>query len=132
MAEPPELRLSDRDREEAAARLGHAYGEGRLTRAEFDERLAACYRAKTRGEIVALTQDLPVPPPAPLSLRDRMRRHARAYVGSLGTLWAIWAVIFATGGGAQDWWPLWVTAPWLVARFAGPRQRALNEGSATD
>lgn len=36
-----------------------AYAEGRLTRAEFDERLAAVYAAKTRASLSDLTGDLP-------------------------------------------------------------------------
>ena len=40
MAETPELRASDADREQAADLLRHAAGEGRLTVEELDERLA--------------------------------------------------------------------------------------------
>ncbi len=36
-----------------------AYAEGRLTRAELDERTGAAYAAKTRADLCDLTSDLP-------------------------------------------------------------------------
>jgi len=36
-----------------------AYAEGRLTRAELDERIGAAYAAKTRADLSGLTSDLP-------------------------------------------------------------------------
>jgi hypothetical protein len=39
--------------------LQHAVGEGRITMAEFEERAAAAYAAKTRAELDGLTADLP-------------------------------------------------------------------------
>jgi DUF1707 SHOCT-like domain len=54
------MRASDQDRQEAAARLGDAFVEGRLTQDELDERCAAAYAAKTWGELADLTADLPI------------------------------------------------------------------------
>jgi DUF1707 SHOCT-like domain len=54
------MRASDQDRQEAAAWLGDAFVEGRLTRDELDERCAAAYAAKTWGELADLTADLPI------------------------------------------------------------------------
>lgn len=76
MSEPPdrpkhlELRASDADREQVAGILHEAVGEGRLTLTELDERLQATYAAKTLGDLVPITADLPVgahqaPPPQP-------------------------------------------------------------------
>ncbi|MFP5071849.1 DUF1707 domain-containing protein [Pseudonocardia nantongensis] len=53
------VRAADRDRERVADRLRRAFGEGRLTVEEFDERTAATYRARTYGELDDLTADLP-------------------------------------------------------------------------
>ncbi|WP_347058741.1 DUF1707 domain-containing protein [Blastococcus sp. HT6-30] len=39
--------------------------EGRLTVAEYDERLAQAYAARTFGELAPLTTDLPNPADAP-------------------------------------------------------------------
>jgi hypothetical protein len=59
MAEPPDLRASDADRERVAEVLRHAAGEGRLTVDELDERIDAAFAARTHGELEALTADLP-------------------------------------------------------------------------
>jgi Domain of unknown function (DUF1707) len=56
---PPELRVSDADREQVAETLRHAAGEGRLTMDELDERLGAAYAAKTFSDLTPLTSDLP-------------------------------------------------------------------------
>src|SRR5204862_2093508 len=59
------LRASDRDRNEVVERLREAAAEGRLTAHELDERLARAFSAATYGELDTLTDDLPVPAPAP-------------------------------------------------------------------
>ncbi|MEY9936097.1 DUF1707 domain-containing protein [Streptacidiphilus sp. MAP5-3] len=69
-AGPDDLRASDADRERVAEALRDAYAEGRLDAEEHAERLEAAYAAKTMGELVPLTKDLPVsgrptPTPAP-------------------------------------------------------------------
>lgn len=53
------LRASDDDREQAAAVLGAALAEGRLSVTEHAERLDAVYDAKTHAEIAPLIDDLP-------------------------------------------------------------------------
>jgi hypothetical protein len=70
--EPPELRASDADRERVVEVLRDALAEGRLHMDEFNERLGAAYRARTYGDLEALTRDLPgvgavpaVPGPGP-------------------------------------------------------------------
>lgn len=55
----PGLRASDADRDHTAARLGGAMAVGRLTSAEYAERLDAAYGARTVGELAPLTRDLP-------------------------------------------------------------------------
>ena len=59
MAETPELRASDADRERTAEVLRHAAGEGRLTVDELTDRLDAAFAARTRGELEVLTADVP-------------------------------------------------------------------------
>ena len=60
-ADPAEadLRASDADRERVAEALREAYAEGRLTAEEHSERVDSVYAAKTLGELVPLTVDLP-------------------------------------------------------------------------
>ena len=53
------LRASDADRDATAAWLGGALAVGRLTSAEYAERLDAAYAARTEGELATLTRDLP-------------------------------------------------------------------------
>ena len=54
------LRISDADRHQVAEVLRQAAGDGRIDLAELDERLEATYAAKTYGELVPITVDLPV------------------------------------------------------------------------
>ena len=58
MAETPELRASDADREQTAELLRRAAGEGRLTVDELDDRLAEAFAARTRAELEALVADV--------------------------------------------------------------------------
>jgi hypothetical protein len=57
----PEPRISDADRERAVQRLSEAVTEGRLTVAEFDERVAAVLAARTAAELTPHLADLPGP-----------------------------------------------------------------------
>jgi hypothetical protein len=58
-------RASDAEREEFAAMVREAVGEGRLTLGEGDDRLATIYAAKFRDELRPLVTDLPAgAPPA--------------------------------------------------------------------
>jgi hypothetical protein len=54
-----EMRVSDAEREAAAAELQEHFASGRLDQEELNERLAAAFAAKTRGELNALFTDLP-------------------------------------------------------------------------
>ena len=58
---PPadQIRASDADREQAAASLRDHFADGRLTRPELDERLAAALSARTAGDLRRLMADLP-------------------------------------------------------------------------
>ena len=69
------MRISDEDRHKVAEVLRQAAGEGRIDLDELDQRLEATFRAKTYGELVPITADLPVagdpaprPGPAPRSV----------------------------------------------------------------
>lgn len=57
--DPSQLRISDTERHAVAEVLRQAAGEGRLDLDELDERLEAAYAAKTYGDLVPLTRDLP-------------------------------------------------------------------------
>jgi DNA-binding PadR family transcriptional regulator len=82
------IRISDRDRERATARLCDHFAEGRLTREELDERITAALNARTAGDLRRVTADLPEPaptlpsartPPTPPWLRPARRRRGPRY-----------------------------------------------------
>ena len=103
MATGPGPRISDADREAAAARLREHYARGRLTLEEFHRRLDAVFEATTQGQLAAITRDLPrTEPPAPLpsaaagSGRERAgREHRPRSRARLGVLPVIIAALAA-------------------------------------
>lgn len=56
---PPGYRISDADRERAAARLNQALAEGRITVGELDERLSVVYAARFEADLRPPLADLP-------------------------------------------------------------------------
>jgi hypothetical protein len=54
----PQIRIGDAEREQVVTALQEYLTEGYLSVDEFSERSAAAYRAKTRGELAVLTEDL--------------------------------------------------------------------------
>jgi hypothetical protein len=64
------IRVSDADRERAAARLRAHFAEGRLSPGELDERIAAALSAKTVGDVRRIMADLPGLVPAPPRARQ--------------------------------------------------------------
>jgi hypothetical protein len=54
-----DVRAGTADREAAVFRLREHYAAGRLTLAEFQDRLASAYRAQTVSDLHRLTSDLP-------------------------------------------------------------------------
>lgn len=75
MDNPPEQRIGDRERRVVDERLQRATGDGLLSLAEYDERSGQLWRARTHGELAAVTADLPPEqgPPAPLVARPARR-----------------------------------------------------------
>lgn len=55
------IRASDAEREDALRVLADHYADGRLDRAEFDERADAAFAARTREQLRVLFRDLPRP-----------------------------------------------------------------------
>jgi hypothetical protein len=120
------LRASDADRDIVHGVLADAFADGRLDRAEHDERSAAVLSARTLGELPALVADLvpdrriesservPIQVASSADLQARAqasweedRRGAFvAFLGSAVVTWTIWAV-FMFGGFP---WPLIVNA----------------------
>jgi hypothetical protein len=78
-----QLRLSDAERELAAADLGEHFAQGRLTADEHAERLDQIWAAKTRGEIAPIFSDLPsayaARPPRAASYPEPGKRGSRRW-----------------------------------------------------
>lgn len=71
----PDMRLSDAERELVVAQLNAAVAEGRLTLAEFEERVDGVLRSRTFGEIEPYVGDLPqkgpIAVPEQIEIRNR-------------------------------------------------------------
>jgi hypothetical protein len=59
---PPGMLAADLDRDRAADVLSAGFADGRLTKAEYDERMGHVYAARTYGQLHALVADLPFGP----------------------------------------------------------------------
>ena len=68
-----ELRASHQDRDRVVEVLRVAAGDGRITAEELDERLEAALKARTFGELAALTTDLPAPGGSSAPSKDVIR-----------------------------------------------------------
>ena len=112
MADPSELRVADADREQLATELREHMLAGRLSSAEFEERLERAYRATTRGELDALRADLPMSPAtvgAELARRRAtVRRRVLQEAGGGLTASAVCVAIWIASGASGSFWPIWV------------------------
>ncbi len=113
--DPARLRVSDADRHKVAEILREAAAEGRLDFEELDERLAAAYAAKTYGDLVPITADLPTrlpgqpaqPVPQPVAVPGIATRHDQSIAVMSGvTRKGLWEVgeqhnAFALMGGVE-------------------------------
>ncbi|MGY1704268.1 DUF1707 domain-containing protein [Geodermatophilus sp. SYSU D00697] len=141
------LRAADADRAAVASQLGEHMSAGRLSVAEYDERLARTYAARTYGELAEITADLPKtvepkPAPAPPVPAGHGISHAGSWGGWAGgpsrqVAWRNWLVtavivlgVWITtciGSGELLYpWPIWVIGPWgavLLAQSIGDRRR---------
>ena len=136
----PHLRAADADRAVVADRLGAAMSAGRLTVAEYDERLTRVYAARTYGELAELTTDLPVTP-SPVQLTKVVEPAGSTCAAwghpgaSLRAAWGswlttavivlgIWLTTSVASGELLYPWPVWVIGPWgvvLLAQSVGGR-----------
>jgi uncharacterized protein DUF1707 len=121
VAESPELRVSDEDRERVAAEIREHFAQGRLDSDELSDRLGRAYGARTAGELDSLRADLPrVPPSAAVRRteliarrRELSRELVQHTVGGLVPFFvcvAVWLANGASGG----FWPAWVALIALI------------------
>jgi hypothetical protein len=81
VSDPPQLRVSDAEREAAVARLRQAGGEGRLTFEELADRVGRADTARTRADLDALVADLPATRPEAAPAARKERRWVVAVMG---------------------------------------------------
>lgn len=110
MADLPQLRAADSDRDRAAGELREHYAAGRLDANELSERLEAVYAATTVAELDRLRADLPDPRPAPVpaSARELARRRIYQDAGAVLLLDAGAVAVWAATGADGSFWPMWV------------------------
>jgi hypothetical protein len=116
---PEDLRVSDVERAAVQERLREAVGAGQLDLHEFDTRVATAWQAKTRGDLIRVTADLPaVPPPAPAPPRRRIFSDTPGGVALrvLSIIWlcafsinvVVWLLVSLTSGEFVHPWPVWM------------------------
>ena len=118
----PGLRVGDAERSQVIDQLADHHAAGRLTLAEFEERMTSAWAARTGAELEVLVRDLPAPagpaPRAPARPRPRLDGQTRTYLAVIALLWLIWLV-----SGAGYPWPVWPMLGWGIG-VAGHQGRA--------
>lgn len=129
------LRAGDADRDATISVLREAFAEGRLTQAEFDERLDEAHTARTFAELEHLTADLPkvsqdlAPVEGEAAKKRKGLRSAWASWLGVGVLVnIIWFATALNDGPAPNYWPIWVIGPWggvlLIATLNAKAKRS--------
>ena len=135
----PSERLTDADRERAAAMLSQAFRDGALRVEEFDQRLSATYAATTVGDLEDVLRDLSQDWSEELRTAEQVSRRAdrhrrdwqagfRAYRGVMLLLIGIWFFTslgeFGTDSGEAFFWPIFPILGWGIPLFLSrPRRR---------
>jgi hypothetical protein len=125
----PRVRIGDAERDRAIDQLAGHHAAGRLTLAEFEDRMAAASTARTGADLAVLTADLPAPtaPPAPRRPAGAALRRldldpaVRTYLAVMALLWLIWLVSWRFAGAAYPW-PIWPMLGWGIG-VAGKHRR---------
>jgi hypothetical protein len=108
------IRASDAERTTTAELLRRHHAEGRLDTDELEERIERCYAAKRRGELDALTRDLP----RPQDERPRSRARRSGPPRPLAALVAVGILIaISITTGAHALWLVWPLAFFTFGRF---------------
>ena len=138
-----QMRVSDAERADVADRLARHYGDGRLDKAEFDERVSRAMAAKTVGDFQGLFDDLPnLPPDTPSGspkapgasapgYAARPGRRPRSLLGLLVLVLIAWVALHVVAaiawsvfgwGSPVGWLALAVIIVLAVKHFRRPRR----------
>jgi hypothetical protein len=122
MSDPPAVRLSDEERERAAAEIREHFTAGRLDADELAERLEGVFGARTAGDLQALRADLPRLPATPAqqqaelgARRTQLRRELVQQTGGTFVAFLVCTVIWFVTGRHGSFWPAWVGLFALIA-----------------
>lgn len=122
----PNLRVGDRERDQAARDLGEHFAAGRLDREEYDERVERAFAARTSGELQTLFRDLPRAP-QPRPVRPSARQHGLRFPFLPVLLILIGTAIVLDAG-----WIVWVgLGVMLLAKKLQWERRAARRRAAT-
>ncbi|OLT14022.1 hypothetical protein BJF78_20665 [Pseudonocardia sp. CNS-139] len=116
------MRVSDAEREKVQDRLRRAQEAGQLDLAEFDDRVRSVWAARTRGDLVRATADLPeLPaPPGPPGRRPvfsdtgggvAMRVLTIIWSSIVAVNLVVWGILALTLGDLVYPWWLWTIPP---------------------
>jgi hypothetical protein len=114
------IRATDEERRHTVERLCRAHADGCLTLDEFDGRVTAAWAARTRADLVGLTDDLPpYRPPVPNIPLCRDAAHLHSTLRYLTAVWLIlsvvsvgsWGLLGLVAGRLADPWWIWVVGP---------------------
>ena len=129
-------RASDRERDATADRLQAALAEGRLDIEEYQQRLDAAMRARTRGDLAALVADLPRPVPTPVERKREVEQRRgevaereqrewydewRTWAGAAVVMSGIWLIssLADSEDGLRFFWPVWPLGIWALVLLVG-------------
>src|SRR5690242_10397921 len=105
MAEGPDLRASDEQRDRVAGEIREHFAAGRLTDEELSDRVQAAYAARTQGELNTLLADLPKLPATraqqKAAIAERRRELQRRLLQEAGggvALFVVCTVIWLSSG----------------------------------
>jgi hypothetical protein len=114
------IRASDGDREAVIAQLGEHTGAGRLTLAEFEERVAGITSARTLADLDQVLVDLPAASsPRPAAAPGRRDERWRPWLMTAAICLTIWAATSIMARDVIYFWPFWVIVPWGVVLATG-------------
>jgi hypothetical protein len=130
MADVPDLRVSDLDREQVAGELREHFAAGRISETELSERLDGTYAAKTAAQLQTQRADLPSTASLPVVATPRELARRRVYhdLGAVALIDVGAVVVWLATSANASFWPKWVILVSLF-RFAFDAWRLLGPGA---